>query len=859
MADKTAIIKEAQKHLARGQVDKAIAEWEKLIRESPDGNTYNMVGDLYLKKGDKKNAIESYHKAAGYFRQEGFSLKALALYKKVLNINQSDSAALYALGELSEEKGLATDAIKYYLAAADGLSKEGKKDQLLEIYQKILSLSPSNIPLRNKVAEIFLKEGLKTDAAKEYQHIAKAYEEKGDITKAREYYEKIAETQPLSKEAAIGISRLYQKSGDIGNAVSKIREAAERSPYDTDILFRYAELSLAAKDFETSEGCLRKILEVNAADMKAKGLLAELFMKEGDEEKAWEEYIPVIDDMILQGGYDEPVRLLEMFRRVDPLETGRRLVSLHRQKGELGSLSAELGALGDALKDRGKKDDALGCYREALEVNPADVRIRELIEELERKPAEEEVPQPSQEAGTGEEEAGITTAEGEKTEEEILTEADIFSRYGLVNEAIKVLEQLKLRNPQSADIHTRLKTLYTETSDRESAVTECLILNELFKRNGDAELAEKMLHEAAEISPEDPRLAERGITPQETPQETPQGTPQDEHDFILEHTSYGSGQPGSKQTGAADAEGEDYEEEIAEADFYVRQGLVQEAAKILERLHTQFPENTEVAERLAELGQFSEREEVAETQSPLDDGVSQQEEPTKADFGIRTDAFEMPAGEIEIPEELKTEAPPEEESRPPEEIPSEQPPAEGGFEEFNFSEEDLVDAQEMPEPELDSDVLEIFQEFKKGLEKELGEEDSETHYNLGIAYKEMGLVDDAITEFQASRGDPMRFMQSSTMLALCYMEKGMYSLVIDVLGKVLEQITEKDESYRAVQYDLAEAHEKNNNPVEALRLYTEVFGWNAKFRSVADKVTQLRDKGPGGEKPKTRKDRVSYL
>ncbi len=57
MSDKTAIIKEAQKYLARGQIEKAIAEWDKLVKESPDANVYNTIGDLYLKKGDKNLAI----------------------------------------------------------------------------------------------------------------------------------------------------------------------------------------------------------------------------------------------------------------------------------------------------------------------------------------------------------------------------------------------------------------------------------------------------------------------------------------------------------------------------------------------------------------------------------------------------------------------------------------------------------------------------------------------------------------------------------------------------------------------------------------------------------------------------------
>ena len=100
MADKSLIVKEAQRYLARGQVDKAIAEWEKLVREAADGNVYNTIGDLHLKKGNKKPAVEFFHKAAAFFRGGGFSLKALALYKKVINIDPADAGAYTALGEL---------------------------------------------------------------------------------------------------------------------------------------------------------------------------------------------------------------------------------------------------------------------------------------------------------------------------------------------------------------------------------------------------------------------------------------------------------------------------------------------------------------------------------------------------------------------------------------------------------------------------------------------------------------------------------------------------------------------------------------------------------------------------------------
>jgi len=163
---------------------------------------------------------------------------------------------------------------------------------------------------------------------------------------------------------------------------------------------------------------------------------------------------------------------------------------------------------------------------------------------------------------------------------------------------------------------------------------------------------------------------------------------------------------------------------------------------------------------------------------------------------------------------------------------------------------------------LDSDVLEVFREFKKGLEKEVEEEDYETHYNLGIAYKELGLIDDAIREFQISMKNPKNFVSSSTVLGSCYIEKGLYSLAIDVLNGAINKIGDRDEAYWAVKYDLAQAYEKNGNFREALDLYTDVYGWNAKFREVSDKVDYLHGhimKGVEQKKQKDKKDRISYL
>lgn len=819
MADKTSIMHEAQKYLAKGQVDKAISEWEKLVHEYPDGNTYNVIGDLYLKKGDKKGAVDSFHKAASFFRAEGFMLKALALYKKVLNINNSDFEALYALGQLSEEKGLATDAIKYYLAAADGQSKEGKKDRLLEIYEKILSLSPSNIPLRNKVAEIFLKEGLKSSATKEYLVIAGLYDEKGDAEKSVEYFRKVADIQPLNRDAVLGIGYVYEKTGKMAEALGHMREATVLFHTDSEILLRYSELCLKAGRREEAVAGVEKVREQDPGNTRAAMLLGDIFLDAGQKDKAWTEYLPVIDDMIMREKYEDAVRVLEDFREIDPLECGKRLVSLHRQLGHDTPVSAELVNLGDALRQRDLVEEALNCYREALGITPEEPGIRSRINELEApRTPEPVVPEEAPETQVfpdglpGEEEEQTGDPHQAKTVAEVLTEADILCRYGLPGEAIKLLETVKLRDPRNIDLHLKLMALYREVSDTESATTECLVLSELFKRAGDDESSAKMLKEAFELSPEDPRLAGRGPNASSGPEIEP----------VV----------GAAQTGADLA---DYAEEIAEADFYHRQGLVQEAFQILDKLHNLFPENAEIREKLESLGQ-SQEEAKGQEYSRVGEPDPQEE----AD----SDRAAVSGNDLKQEEVLGN----------------------NGFEDLSITDEDLVDAQEMPEPALDNDVLEIFHEFKKGLEKELGDQDSETHYNLGIAYKEMGLIDDAIKEFQSASEDPKKAVPSSTMLGVCYMEKGLFSLAVQILEKAIAGMDKGHESYWPISYDLAEAYEKSDREKEALDLYTQVFGWNAQFRNVSDKISRLKtaSENTAGQEPKrdkikSRKDRVSYL
>jgi tetratricopeptide (TPR) repeat protein len=139
----------------------------------------------------------------------------------------------------------------------------------------------------------------------------------------------------------------------------------------------------------------------------------------------------------------------------------------------------------------------------------------------------------------------------------------------------------------------------------------------------------------------------------------------------------------------------------------------------------------------------------------------------------------------------------------------------------------------------DASLADIFREFQKGVDKQLGKEDYETRYNLGIAYKEMGLVDEAIAEFQLAAKDDARLLECASMLGICFIEKGLPKLAVKWFEKGLQAPGRSEEEYQGLRYDLASALEQSGESGRALALFTELYGQDASFRDVADKVRQL--------------------
>ncbi|MGD1022363.1 MAG: tetratricopeptide repeat protein [Candidatus Sulfotelmatobacter sp.] len=146
------------------------------------------------------------------------------------------------------------------------------------------------------------------------------------------------------------------------------------------------------------------------------------------------------------------------------------------------------------------------------------------------------------------------------------------------------------------------------------------------------------------------------------------------------------------------------------------------------------------------------------------------------------------------------------------------------------------------------DLAEMFGELKQDLESGTAttEEDPETHYNLGIAFREMGLLDEAIGELQKTcqavdRGHPFpQVMQTYTWLAQCFLDKGVPEAAIRWYQKALDSKGIDEETRTALHYEVAAAYEAAGDKPSALKHFMEVYGRNIDYRDVAERIKPLK-------------------
>jgi tetratricopeptide (TPR) repeat protein len=344
----------------------------------------------------------------------------------------------------------------------------------------------------------------------------------------------------------------------------------------------------------------------------------------------------------------------------------------------------------------------------------------------------------------------------------------------------------------------------------------------------------------------------------------------------------------------------DLEDSRIEVEFYLENGFLDEARQAVAALEEKCPGSPFVAElrqRLDERPGEASTGEPLEQLAPADEALraepptevvqakpefasppvpaSVEEEPALEEWELPTDYAVPPQpepamGPVVPPPVTKAEAPlaaADVAPPPPVREPAVKEPvaAEGGgmeilgglAEDLALSIDKLAPPASSPEvpgpPRTDpsqgvAQLSGLLAEMEETSTASAPKDDPETHYNLGVAFREMGLLDESIGEFQkvvrgSVRGNyPPNFLQACSLLAICFMEKKMPAIAVKWYKRALETPDLDEEALMALEYDLGVAYEQAGDSRNALERYTEVYSQNIDFRDVADKIRELQQK-----------------
>jgi tetratricopeptide (TPR) repeat protein len=150
----------------------------------------------------------------------------------------------------------------------------------------------------------------------------------------------------------------------------------------------------------------------------------------------------------------------------------------------------------------------------------------------------------------------------------------------------------------------------------------------------------------------------------------------------------------------------------------------------------------------------------------------------------------------------------------------------------------IVDEEE-PTGDEEADFADMLKKFKQGIAENVDKEDYQSHYDLGVAFKEMGLLDEAIAEFQKALRAPSNRLPTYEAIGLCFIEKDQYAIASTVLARALTDEAYSDESLVGVLYLLGRAAEALHRKEEALSYYQRVFVVDIEFRDIAQRIRGL--------------------
>ena len=806
------VVQTAEKLVARGKIEAAIREYRKVLSEQPnDPTTLNRVGDLYARIDRPEEAVRLFTQIAEVYTKDGFFVKAIAIYKKIIKLDPIRLEVYERLAELYHRQGLVNEARTQYQVLADYYVKHGNSGSALSIYERLAKLEPDNPSPRVKLAELYQEQHLTDKAMGEYLAIATLMISHRRPEQAVQVYERALDVDSENLAfIADGVAAL-RRAGHTGAAAKLLASAAKRNP--------------AAK------------------------MLARLAPPpEPEVEESTAEVMPSSASPPEIAPPAEPVAL------PPPVEVDRAAAGFDLDADELEDLSGPA-----AVRTAGAVEEEIELDLEdvfvldfdadetpaSLVIPPADMIAEspagDEVGEFTFEPPpeldelgfglEEPAPAPGEIAEIGEIDADFleqTAAELQprrhRHAEDLFAEAEVLAKYSLDDKAVeRLLDVLKLE-PRHLDAMALLIRIDLDKGRFARVASVARDLAPAAAERGHPEAWQGVR----------PRLLAAGFKLDgDAVVEVPSPRPDQSEVKIgrLIEDLLGDVRPAAHKPRPAAPAGDRFDAAFAEI------ASESPTAKRKRKLEPSAPPPPAAAEE----GTLAPSVDAVAAPAPPPPPAP----PSTAPATVATAAGgALEDGGVDWLDDVVQPVP----GVAP--LPAEEVFAEEAFFDLAAELEQELSAEgqiafgpdELTAPS-EQTLEEIVEGFKRGVAESLSPEDYDTHFNLGIAYREMGLLDEAIGEFQLAAKAPDRLIECCSMLGLCFQDKGLPELAVKWYRRGLAAPGLTEDDSQGLLYDLGNVYLATGDLTSAYQTFVDVYGTNSNYRDVVAKLEEISSRG----------------
>lgn len=822
--DKAKLFAAAEKAFLRGQNEKALEALERIIRiDSNDVKALNKAADIYLKKSEYGKALDNLLRVGEIYTKDGFYSKAIAIYKRILKINdgaaKSDLISIHEqLASLYGQLGLISDAMNHFKIVVDFYDQAGDREALLDVLRKVSDLDPNNLDSQLKLAELFASESKMEDSIETLERLVENLEPRGHLPEIIQVYEKWVSLHPKDLNALRKLIETYSKAGEPKKALMRLQQAFRSDPYNPDILELLSSTFVAMKQPDKARAVDLELLKiyrqnnetekVTELEQRIKGEVPpeakkadQQSVRRAMEADAIDPGDALIAQMILDPQEKKIISECEVYLKYGLTDKAREVLTLSLQQFPQSlALRWKLKAVCQELK---LLDEVQRLLQEIAQL----AKIKELPDWS--KAVSEELEGASLESDEGSSNSFAIEGLGNLEDSEISIVVDEDEDVSGLNEQLEVV-------PEELDDESSIETLNLSLNENsESSVSEV-------SNQTEAELGEEFILSEADFSEEELQSLQSQLEPeaanlvevanQEKPvelelQDSPPIELVDIEEASLEILDSESSPVGiqiSNDSGEVLGDKEfEIRQALEEIEFFRSQGLNHEADELMASLKAKYPDWDGISvpeERQArpksESNLKNKEVKVEVLGATMKMSVQEDDRPDSAD-----DFFDLAA---ELSEE--------------------------------FAEEELKKS-------VPTEIGEVFAAFKKGISESISADDFQTHFDLGIAYREMGLIDDAIQEFMLCSKVEGKKVSAYYQIGLCEIARENYEGAMKFFDEALREPKLDPQEKISLSYEMADLLLRTDDKERAAELFNEVVKIDPGFRDAKEKLDQCRQSG----------------